>query len=202
LMIASRGCSIVGSGTVSQRMSPLPCHVSALMPTTYVGIWQSNAWRGFAFPSKYSSCRDQSCKFRVRHWVDLLLLEANLDGFSQIDCLIGLAREECSAGITGGCPSGRSLRPHVSLTGIIDRESAIAEFGSNHGAVEPVARRHVHRTVRTVSAEDYEQRNTTCHVATNPHIQTNRPDRLSISRKGMNIGASPKTKPNGAPGPQ
>ncbi len=29
LMSASRGCSILGSGTVSQRMSPLPCHVKA-----------------------------------------------------------------------------------------------------------------------------------------------------------------------------
>src|SRR3954468_5240253 len=30
LMIASRGCSIFGSGTSSQRMSALPCQVSAL----------------------------------------------------------------------------------------------------------------------------------------------------------------------------
>ena len=31
LMIASRGCSIFGSGTVSHRMSPLPCQQSAFM---------------------------------------------------------------------------------------------------------------------------------------------------------------------------
>ena len=31
LMMASRGCSIFGSGTVSQRMSPLPCQHSAFI---------------------------------------------------------------------------------------------------------------------------------------------------------------------------
>ena len=32
LMIASRGCSISGSDTVSQRMSSLPCQTSAFIP--------------------------------------------------------------------------------------------------------------------------------------------------------------------------
>src|SRR2546423_7122122 len=30
LMTASRGCSILGSGTSSHRMSPLPCHANAI----------------------------------------------------------------------------------------------------------------------------------------------------------------------------
>src|ERR1700685_2981312 len=33
-MIASRGCSIFGLGTVSQRMLPFPCHASALIRDT------------------------------------------------------------------------------------------------------------------------------------------------------------------------
>src|ERR1700712_4913292 len=36
-MIASRPSSILGSGTVSQRMSPLPCHASAFIASFSVG---------------------------------------------------------------------------------------------------------------------------------------------------------------------
>src|SRR5215218_7936846 len=36
LMIASRGSSIVGSGTLSQRISALPCHVMAFMGSLHI----------------------------------------------------------------------------------------------------------------------------------------------------------------------
>src|SRR4051794_37899067 len=49
LMIASRGCSILGSGTESQRISPLPCHASAFIGCSGMSC-EPNRMRRFSFP--------------------------------------------------------------------------------------------------------------------------------------------------------
>src|SRR3954453_7743832 len=49
LMIASRGCSIFGSGTVSQRMLPLPCHASTFMRQSLAATSYPNVGTGPAF---------------------------------------------------------------------------------------------------------------------------------------------------------
>ena len=52
LMMASRGCSILGSGTSSQRISPLPCHASALkVGSHYSRCFQPNQDDGSKFIS-------------------------------------------------------------------------------------------------------------------------------------------------------
>ena len=48
LMMASWPSSMRGSGTVSQRMSPLPCHVIAFMRRTLPLRWRMRVWRGAA----------------------------------------------------------------------------------------------------------------------------------------------------------
>ena len=49
LMMASRGCSIFGSGTVSQRMSRLPCQQSAFMACSLQGCRLAPVWLATQF---------------------------------------------------------------------------------------------------------------------------------------------------------
>src|SRR3569833_643168 len=54
MMMASRGCSITGSGTVSQRMSALPCQVRAFIDTILADNHQRES-PGFRRGSRYLS---------------------------------------------------------------------------------------------------------------------------------------------------
>ena len=57
-MMASRGCSILGSGTLSQRMSPLPCQVSAFIVEVLRCVADEKIERGELFLTSRDSARN------------------------------------------------------------------------------------------------------------------------------------------------
>ncbi len=61
LMMASRGCSILGFGTVSQRMSPLPCQVIAFIWAPLVAIGTRNSRWAIPFPAVFTDRFDCGC---------------------------------------------------------------------------------------------------------------------------------------------
>src|ERR1700710_2176694 len=64
LMMASRPCWILGSGTVSQRMSFLPCQVSAFIDVSF-GLHETQTPRRSSVPSSVRNTR-YTCGLGIR----------------------------------------------------------------------------------------------------------------------------------------
>src|SRR3569833_2679653 len=95
MMMASRGCSITGSGTVSQRMSALPCQVRAFIDTILADNHQRES-PGFRRGSRYLS----------------LLLAALVAGFGGAMRIVG---EVARAALLALRAAGLRLLPAVAV---------------------------------------------------------------------------------------
>src|ERR1700716_3835443 len=72
LMMASRGCSILGSGTSSQRMSPLPCQAKAFICCSFfcrcAAVWVVNVQLLYPFGPRENSLLPPSSNYATCHY--------------------------------------------------------------------------------------------------------------------------------------